>query len=352
MRRIAAGVLLACGATVLAQPEIDRLPMNQIQVLGSHNSYKQAIEPALLSLLKKNDPQKYASLEYAHETLAAQLTRGLRKLGLRWLREAGQTPAPYDPAGVMRQPGFKVLHVPDIDFRSHTFTFREALQQLRTWSDAHPRHLPILVMMNAKDVGIEAAGAVKPLSFDAGAFAAWDAEIRDVLPAGKLLTPDLVRGAYPSLEAAVRAHAWPPLGKVRGRFLFVLDETGAKLETYVQGHPSLGGRVMFVNATEGRPEAAFRVVNDPIASFHYIQQLVRAGYLVRTRADADTVEARRNDRSRLQAAFASGAQFVSTDYYRPDEQLGTGFQVALPGGGVGRWNPVLTPPFEHLPPPE
>jgi hypothetical protein len=252
----------------------------------------------------------------------------------------------------MRRPGLKVLHVPDIDFRSHVYTLREGLLQLREWSDAHPRHLPVAVTMNAKDEPAEVPGAVQPLPFDAAAFDAWDAEIRDSLPPDKLLTPDDVRGDLPTLEEAATAHAWPALGRARGRFLFVLDETGPKLETYAEGHPSLKGRVMFVDAREGRPEAAFRIVNDPIRSFHYIQQLVRDGYLVRTRADAGTREARLGDYARMHAALASGAQFVSTDYYRPNPDFGTGYQVRMPGGATARWNPVLAPPLSGLPPPE
>jgi hypothetical protein len=367
---IRALVVFMAVTTAIAQgTAVDRLPMNQVQVLGSHNSYKQAIDPALLTWLRRDDPRKYSSLEYAHATLARQLDLGLRKLeidvvydpkgglyaqplGLRWLRDAGHAVPAYDPNGVMSKPGFKVLHIPDIDFRSHVFTLKDALRELRAWSDAHPRHLPIPIMMNAKDVGIDAPGAVTPLKFDAAAFDAWDAEIRSALPPEKLITPDDVRGRYATLDAAVQAHAWPTIGAARGKFLFVLDEVGVKQQTYITGHPALRGRVMFVNAVEGQPEAAFRVVNDPVASFQYIQKLVRAGYLVRTRADADTVEARQNDGARMEAAFASGAQFVSTDYYLPDAVFGKGFRVGLPGGGVSRWNPVIPPPWASAPPPE
>jgi hypothetical protein len=344
--------------------------MNQVQVIGSHNSYKLPIEPALLQLLKKNDKRNdYSTLEYSHAPLAEQLDLGLRNLeidvvhdpegglyanplGVRWLQQAGASAQAYDPEGRMKKPGLKVLHVPDIDFRSHVYTFQEALQQLRTWSDAHPRHLTIVVTMNAKDGGADTPGAVRPLLFDAAAFDAWDAEIRAVLPPDKLLTPDDVRGKFQTLEAAVLAHAWPALGKSRGRFLFVLDESGPKLETYAAGHPSLKGRVMFVNAVEGRPEAAFRIVNDPITRFHYIRKLVSAGYLVRTRADAETREARQGDYTRMQAAFDSGAHYVTTDYYRPDPAFGTGYKVALPGGTPGRWNPLLPPPMKGLAAPE
>src|SRR4029077_13876090 len=144
----------------------------------------------------------------------------------RIYKKMGLAAAPYDPQGQMGKPGFKVLYVPDVDFRSQTYTLRDSLRQLRAWSDAHPQHLPIAITMNAKDTGIEVPGAVKPPAFDAAAFDAWDAEIREILPREKLLTPDDVRGDFSTLKAAVLAHAWPSLGKSRGRFLFVLDETG------------------------------------------------------------------------------------------------------------------------------
>lgn len=359
---------LAAAAAVFAQTPADQFRMNQMQVLGSHNSYKQAIDSSLLKLLKRENPRRVQGLEYEHASYSEQLDLGLRKLeidvvydpegglyaeplGVRMVQDAGLPPGPkYDPQGLMKRPGFKVLHIPDIDFRSHSYTFKEALSELKKWSDAHPRHLPILITMNAKDSGAsDAAGYVQPLLFDRKAYDAWDAEIREVLPPEKLLTPDDVRGDFNTLEEAVLANRWPRLREARGRFLFILDENGAKMETYIQGHPSLAGRVMFVNAIEGRPEAAVRIVNDAIGDFHYIQRLVKAGYIVRTRADADTREAREGDYSTMKAAFDSGAQYVSTDYYYPDKDFGTGYQVKLPGGRAGRWNPLLTPPLEKLP---
>jgi len=357
---------MSVALVALAQSPTDQFRMNQTQVLGSHNSYKQAIDPSLLKLLQSDNPQRYASLEYEHASFNKQLDLGLRQLeidvvydpqggmyahpyGIRLVEDAGLPAGPkYDPEGQMMKPGFKVLHMPDIDFRSHAFTFKQALAELKEWSDRHPRHLPILVTMNAKDGGIDRPGFVQPLLFDRKAYDAWDAEIRDVLPAEKLLTPDDVRGDFNTLEAAVLANRWPTLRGARGRFLFILDENGAKMETYIQGHPSLAGRVMFVNAIEGRPEAALRIVNDAIQDFYYIQRLVKAGYIVRTRADANTREARAGDYTTMKAAFASGAQYVSTDYYYPNKDFGTGYQVKLPGE-AGRWNPLLTPPLKKLP---
>jgi len=64
--------------------------------------------------------------------------------------------------------------------------------------------------------------------------------------------------------------------------------------------------------------------------------------VVRTRADADTVEARSNDTARRDDALKSGAQYVSTDYMRPDTRL-SGYQARLPDGAIAVCNPQRAP---------
>jgi hypothetical protein len=362
-----AAVMFCIAAAGVSGPTSDHARMNQIQVLGSHNSYKQAIDPSLLSLLKKNGDQRLEGLEYSHIAIEKQLDLGLRALeidvvydpqggryahprGIAAVAENHLPPGPpYDPDGVMNKPGFKVMHIPDMDFRSNAYTFQQELALLKAWSNAHPHHLPIPITMNAKDDGSKRPDFVPLLKFDKAAFDAWDAEILAGLGREKLITPDDVRGKYSTLEAAVLAHAWPTLASARGKFLFVLDETGQKLDTYVDTHPSLRGRIMFTNSTEGHPEAAFRIVNEAKRDTSYIQYLVRSGYYVRTRADSDTVEARKGDYSSWQAALISGAQVISTDYYQPDPALGTGYHVQLPGNQPGRWNALLLPEDWPLP---
>ena len=90
-------------------------------------------------------------------------------------------------------------------------------------------------------------------------------------------------------------------------------------------------------------------MNEPQKDWNYIQYLVRSGYIVRTRADADTVEARKGDYSRWKAALISGAQIISTDYYEADPALNTGYQVQLPGGAPGQWDFLLLPSVRPLP---
>ncbi|MCB1694208.1 MAG: phosphatidylinositol-specific phospholipase C1-like protein [Pseudomonadales bacterium] len=357
MTRIPVKQIVACAsALVLAAcsilPPGEARRLNEIQFVGSHNSYKKAIDAPVMAAIAADDAGVAASLDYAHLPLARQLDLGMRTLELdvyydpeggRYASPLGVTTiegaTPYDPDGEMKRPGFKVMHVQDIDFRSHCPLLRECLDTIRTWSVAHPDHLPLFVSINAKSDVIDRPGFVRPLPFDEAAFDALDAEIRFGM--GELLIePDEIRGRAKTLREAVLS-GWPRLDKVRGRILFVLDDSAAKKATYVAGHPSLAGRAMFIDASEEAPEASIRVVNDPVARGAYIRSLVRQGFIVRTRADADTVEARSGDTSRLEAALASGAQIISTDYYVPDERLDTGYVARLPRGVVARCNPVL-----------
>ena len=67
--------------------------------------------------------------------------------------------------------------------------------------------------------------------------------------------------------------------------------------------------------------------------------------IVRTRADADTVQARTNDTTMRDAALASGAQFVSTDYEEPEPDVRHRLHGARsPAARPARCNPVTAPP--------
>jgi hypothetical protein len=199
--------------------------------------------------------------------------------------------------------------------------------------------MPILVIMNLKDDQIPLPGATPLLPFDLAAMDSIDAEILSVFAPDHLITPDKVQGGHPTLREAVAAGAWPRLKAARGKLLFAMDEGPAKTDLYRGTRKSLEGRVMFVNVDETSPAAGYITLNAPKTQAARIAAAVKAGLIVRTRADADTVEARSNDTSTQTAAFASGAHYVSTDYMTPDLRLSP-YEARLPGGGVARPNPV------------
>ncbi|MDG2536612.1 phosphatidylinositol-specific phospholipase C1-like protein [Dyella jiangningensis] len=335
---------------------LDRtLHMNQLQAIGTHNSYKQAMPPDEWAAHHSRDPRGAEGLDYAHPALDVQLDRGARTLELDIYHDPqggryahppgalrkGYAPSPW-PAAIaadMDKPGFKVMHLADIDFRSSCQVFVDCLKIIRRWSLAHPRHVPIMLLLNAKD-GHGGPGAADPLPFTAAAFDAMDAEIRSVFAPNELVVPDDVQGKRSTLREAVLAGQWPTLGGARGKVFFVLDEDRAKVAMYRGTRHSLEGRVAFVNTDETSPAAAYLTLNDPLVEGERIRRDVDAGYMVRTRADADTREARRDDTSRRDAAFASGAQYVSTDYMVPDARFGP-YRVTLPDAAVARCTPRL-----------
>src|SRR6202012_4961309 len=102
-------------------------------------------------------------------------------------------------------------------------------------------------------------------------------------------------------------HGWPLLDDARGKVLFGLDNDGVEGDQYLLSNPALEGRILFVNVPANNPAAAWMEVNDPIQHFEEIQELVKAGFLVRTRADEPTEQARANDARMRDHALASGA---------------------------------------------
>ncbi len=344
-RSMLTGLFLALLAgTATAKDAARPLRINDIAVIGTHNSYKQPMPAATMATLRVGNPAMADALDYAHRSLVEQLDAGARQLEIdvnHDPRGGHYARGSSDPA--LMRPGFKVLHIPGIDNASSCVLLTRCLTMIRDWSAGHPRHVPILLMFNAKDERNAARGGIDALPFDAAAYDALDAEIRSVFAPATLIVPDDVQGRYATLRDAVLADNWPLLETSRGKVLFALDEPPAKVAVYRGARRSLEGRVFFVNTDEASPAAAYLTLNDPVRDADRIRRAVAAGFIVRTRADANTREARADDVVPRDTALAGGAQYVSTDYLWPDPRLAGGYHVALPGGRIARCNPVRVP---------
>lgn len=334
-------------------PDLDHLKINQIQVLGTHNSYARPVDPRLLvyadpifekimgqmnSVLPAeklaefkefhpNSVKMSEGLKYDHPPFDVQLDSGIRSLemdvyydptgnrfhlpaGYEVLKQRGITDlSPFETKG-LEKPGFKMLHIADFDFRTHYATFKDGLTALKKWSDSHPGHLPIFIMVEAKDKGIPLfSNSTEVLPFDEKAFDQLDAEVGEALGKEKLITPDDVRGNHATLREAVLAGNWPTIKEARGKFVFLLlpATAGMNLEsTYVKNRPNLEGRLMFVQSTPDDTFASFFLLDNAIVRQKEIRDFVKQGYIVRTRSDIETYEAKINDHGRAQAAFSSG----------------------------------------------
>lgn len=345
---------MACGQKPEEEPKT--LKINQLQLIGSHNSYKLPIPPEILKAIESEDADLAASLDYSHPAVWEQLAMGLRLLELDVYRdpEGGRFSEPLGQAYVegevldsakkaaFNQPGFKVFHVQDIDFGSHYPLLEDYLKELKTWSLLHPNHLPVFITVNAKDANFPGKGMTEALPFDKKAFMGLDELILDVLGEEKLITPKEIIGTHADLKTAISKSGWPNLKAATGKFIWILDENEAKLEAYLSQEKRTRESVFFVTVPETHPMSGIHILNDPIGQQEAIKELVGKGYLVRTRADAETSEARANDTSRMNAAFESGAQLISTDYYRPDSRFDGGYQVIFPDGTYQRENPSFS----------
>ncbi len=364
--RLALGLCCCVVSQASAVPEVlPDCPLNQARWLGSHNSFKPVLPPAyyervatrVAALIPAEQQaaarQKLRSLEYGHASLTAQLNQGLRLLELDFLKDAqggryaaplfatemqqamaaiGHLVAQYLPPSLAK-PGFKVLHLPDIDFASHCADARHCVGALRQWSEANPGHWPVLIVINIREQG---AGAYLPATLAAKAsqaeawlaadYQALEQLWLDGLGRERLLIPDDVRQAPLSLAASLRQHGWPTLKQAAGRFVLLFDGSPAQLALYRAGYPSLQGRLMFGNYPADTDEAAILVLNDPASQQADITSALAQGLLVRTRSDDGNVL----HPARFTHALKSGAQFISSDFYSGAPQGEPAQQFRLP----------------------
>lgn len=334
--------------------------LNQLQYLGTHNSYKQSLIDDLLLALTDWNASLAQSLDYEHPPLHKQLHNyGVRQIELdlfadpqggHYARRMGLVFIGKDPQSQIKElyePGFKVMHVQDIDFETRCLTFKECLRQIKYWSENHANHLPLAIMIELKDQKIPdpfEVGFAKPIPTTNAILDDIDKEILAVFERDHILTPDDIRKDFKTLREAIMKNGWPFIKDIQGKVYFIFDCSKEQRKLYLQDYPALQKRIMFTATDPDRPESAFLIINSPLKNkFLKIKSLVKKGYMVRTRADYDTKQARSGDTLQRDLAWASGAHFISTDYIEPSNKFGTNYQVVVPGGGVVRCNEIVSP---------
>lgn len=312
------------------------LRLHQIQLIGTHNSYHIAPHKSVGELIRLAGPSVLQAIEYSHKPLPEQLQQlQIRQLELdlfadpdgglfakplaRNLLTAGhQDPGPDPNAdGSLSQPGIKVLHAAGFDYATNVTTLQLALQQIRQWSRTAPHHLPVMILLELKE-SVPNPPGVRLVPWDATRIKELDQLILEIFPpATRLIPADLRQPADPSVRDAVRKRGWPPLQDLQGKVFFCLDNEGTWVRRYLDAQPQPEQAPLFVSADTSHPLAAWFKRNEPVTQFDEIQNLAKQGFLIRTRADADTTQARANDSTRREKAFASGAQYISTDFPEP-----------------------------------
>ncbi len=263
---------MACLLTSCSTPSPTAgVRMNQIQVIGTHNSYHQRMHDSLMELVRRTHPDAVQELDYWHRPLTQQLEdlnirqveldcyvdpeggRFAHPIGPKKAAELGLPPVPgNDPEGKLLKPGIKVMHIPDIDFKSSVLTLVDGLKEMRDWSLAHPRHVPVFILIELKDetLGPEFTQA---LPWDATQLAELERTVLSVFPRQEILMPDDVRGSEASLPEAIHKHGWPMLDSVRGKVMFGMDNEGTEQNNVFDWSSCLGRENPVCQRNTGQP---------------------------------------------------------------------------------------------------
>lgn len=322
----------------IAQEFPDSIPMNEIRVLASHNSYK--IQPTARTMKFINrfksvlgEENQPFQLAYSHipipEQLSAYHIRGLEldvyndPKGGRYFKHRLNFFIPKqrireEKYKALKEPGFKIIHIPDIDYQTNYLTLSAALEELDAWSLSNPTHAPIFVNIELKGsaLGDEAGilrffGFKKAIPFDRTSLNQMDSLFQEKL--STLYTTTEFRANEKTLQSRIKIQGWPTVGAVRGRIFVIIQGSGS------QHYPTSGGAFVYGN-TEN-PDCIFLLYDDPL-QYEELTKQMRSSHMIRTRTDAGTIEARANDYSRLTKALEIGAQILSTDYYKKDPNIG------------------------------
>jgi hypothetical protein len=209
------------------------LRITDLRLLGTHNSYHVAPDRFVARLIEAAVPDEARAIDCTQRPIPEQLDRlGVRNLELDCYRDPGggmfATPLGLTLAGALgapplewtealAAPGIKVLHSPGFDFRTTVPTLSAALREVKTWSDAHPRHVPIFLLLELKS---DAFAPPRPLPWDDVGFTELEETILGVFPRERILAPDDLRGGRRSRLARRRSPPRQdrlPDGQRRGR---------------------------------------------------------------------------------------------------------------------------------------
>ncbi len=296
----------------------DQLTLSDVQALGTHNSSH--VQP---------DAVVHPSHAYSHAPLEVQLAdQGVRQFEL--------------DIHLHDSLGFQVFHLPVIDEETTCLQLTDCLGALKAWSDANPWHLPLMVWMEPKDEDLDSA-TEHYISFVDRHDELEDA-IVSVIPRGRILTPDGLRGDASTLPQALAEGGWPTLGELRGRFIFAMLDSGNHRAAYLAGSDVLAGRLLFVDAdTDADPFAALFKINDAAGNAEEVAARVAAGFVVTSNLRDGPEHSQEEAEAHLAASLAAGAHFLSSDRPAPvDDGRGDWFS-AIPGGQPARCNPLHAP---------
>jgi len=254
-----------------ADPQAVRF--NQVQMRGTVNSYHDYWGDGI-----------YPEFVYRHLPLDEQAAeQGIRQFDFDLAADRG--------SGITLSPQTSE-HL--FDDANHCGDWLGCLWELRDWSDAHPDH-PMVVVLVGETALMPHSPPWMHHQFDA-----LESDVVSALGRQRVYTPADMRRGFPSLQAAVAARGWPAIDATRGKVLFVLNDRGvARFEYIMNGGEDPDDRLLFVMGDPAlvddpafsdeviftfEPNGPWVYETDP-AALRRMAALVEAGFLVHATTD-------------------------------------------------------------------
>ena len=276
--------------------------INEIAVLGTHNSYQLLATPQKRLFEKVRNILSFGDAggnrNFEMDTYTQQLEQGVRNLEID-----------IATADDGEKVSFVVAHKTVTDNVSSAYDFAKGLEEIALWSDNNPNHMPIYLLIEPKDKP-EKVNNIKDFSLEY-AFEL-DNVIREVL-GDRLLTPEIVKGDFESFEEMRMADSWPSLKDASGKIMVLLHPCDVTQE-YIDADTSISSQAMFPMLRFENIEtkyASFILDNEPeIATVNNSITVDEKKLMVRTRADnyPDFSDGQYKDTD------SCGSHIITTDY--------------------------------------
>lgn len=285
--------------------------INEIAVIGTHNSYQLLATPQKRKLEKirniLSSGKKGGNAYFEMDTYTKQLEKGVRNLEID-----------IETVDKGENVSFIVTHNPITDNASSAYDFTKGLEEIALWSDNNPNHLPIYLLIEPKG-DVDRINNMKNFSLKYAL--ELDNILKEVLD-HRLLTPELVKGNFGSLEEMRIADSWPTLKEASGKIIVLLHPCDVT-QRYINIDTSLSSQAMFPMLRFENIEksyASFILDNEPKDAIeNNLKTIGEKNLMVRTRADNYP------DFSYKNYGYADncGSHIITTDYpprsVRPEE---------------------------------
>jgi len=289
----------------------DGVKLNEIAILGTHNSYQRLATAETRFAMNIIDTITFKkaglnTFDFEMDTLTEQLEMGVRNVEID-----------IETLDKDDKIEFKVTHNSIVDNASSAYDFTKALQEIKMWSDNNPGHIPVIVIVEPKSFVIEINGMKK---FSLEYAKELDKIVEETL-GDSLLTPEDMLRDYQSFKEMRENDDWISLKEAQGKILVLLHDCDVT-ESYIALDETIKTQKMFpMLRYDDRNETytSFILENDAFrANERKAENINESNLIVRTRAD---VYPDYSD-ERYEVIETCGSQIITTDF--PEKVDGNG----------------------------